>query len=224
LKHAKLLAKASRLADAIEAELRKLGRWSAQRPPDEKFVDMGAFGMNTLSSEQWIQFVLVPRVREVVKDKGELPTSSSVAVWATRNFDGDPDADHLLSLLRDFDALFDDGDGGPGRREDDEPPGPSGGDPKLGRLTARLTQHLATLPTVKSAYLAQLFFPATEQLTTPILGLELDGPIAPDAFAGLPPEDPFIAMVVADDAVSRLLRLGAPFYTRQSYYIHPDYK
>ncbi len=206
--------RAEKIADEIQAELVRLGRWSAQRPPDEKFVDMGAFGMKTLAPEQWLQFVLLPRVREVVKEKGEFPESSNVAVWAMRNFDGDPDADHLQSLLRDFDALFEDAAfdrTAPPPSDDGALPGP---DPKLTRLTARLVRLLSQLPAVKSAYLAQLYFPSTDQLTTPVLGLELDGPLAVDAFVSLPKEDPFVAMVLADDAISRLLRLGTPFYAR----------
>lgn len=221
---ATLHAKAAVLADAIEAELTRLGRWSAQRPPDEKFVDMGAFGMKTLSPEQWLQFVLLPNVRDIITQKGEFPSESNVSVWATRNFDGDPDADTLLSLLRDFDALF--GRGGepfdknaPPRSEGPPAPAP---DPTLARLRARLAARLADLPSVQSAYIAQLFFPATDQLTTPLVGLLLSGPISADAFAGMPPEDPFIAMPLAEDAVSRLLRMGTPFYVKQELHTHPD--
>ncbi len=209
-------AEASRLANAIESELTRLGRWSSERPPDEAFVDMSAFGMNTLTPEQWLQFVLVPRVREVVHDNGSFPESSSVSVWATRNFDGDPEADALLALLRDFDALFDGDAAARDATPDSDDDGPPSPDTKLTRLTARLVLRLAQLPGVKSAYLAQLYFPSTEQLTTPVLGLDLDGPFAVDALASFPKDDPFVAMALADDAISRLLRLGAPFYTRDT--------
>jgi len=206
-----LHAKAGAIADAIEAELTRLGRWSSQRPSEDKFVDMGAFGMKTLAPEQWIQWVLVPRVRDIVREKGDFPSESNVSAWAVKNFDGDPDADQLLKLLGDFDALFERFDRHAPPKS--EPPKPTP-DPKLERLRDRLTKHLATLPSVQSAYIAQLFFPATEQLTTPILGLHVSGPISADAFAGFPPEDPFIVMIVAEDAVSRLLKMGTPFYTR----------
>jgi uncharacterized protein YqcC (DUF446 family) len=211
--------KAGKAVDVIEAELRRIGRWSEHRPPDAAFVDMGAFGMKTLSPEQWLQFVLVPNVRDIIVQRGAFPRSSAVSVWAFRNFDGDPDADQLLGLLGEFDALFEGDLGG-----DPAPPsGPSSNgtgapppdDAKLSRLTARLVQALSTMPTVKAAYLAQLYFPSSGQLTTPILGLEVDGPLAADALGGLPAHDPFVAMIVADDAVSRMLRMGSPFYTRQ---------
>ncbi len=225
---------AHRVANAIEAELRRIGRWSAQRPPDSAFKDMGPFGMNTLSAEQWLQFVLVPRLHEIVNARGEFPQSSNVSGWATRNFDGDPDADELLRLLRELDAMVEDR---PPEEADIKaaPPAATASRvaPKLASFLERLVAHLRQLPAVKEAYIAQLFFPTTEQLTSPVLGLVLDGALAPDAFAPLGTDDPLVVMLLGEDAVSRLVRLGPPLYARETaasagsepgFYIHPDYK
>lgn len=205
--------RAAAAADAIEAELKRTGRWSSTRPHPEDFVDMGPFGMNTLAPEQWLQFVLLPRVRQVVASKGEFPADSAVAAWASRNFDGDPDASALVRLLAEFDALF--------GREPTAPP-PATEDPQLRALSDQLQRHLATLPSVKSAWLAQVFFPNTGQLTSPVLGLVLDGPLAPDAFAPLGTGTALVVMAIGDDAVSRLLRLGTPLYVRPAdFALHP---
>jgi hypothetical protein len=63
--------------------------------------------MKTLAPEEWIQFVLVPRLRDLASGKGELPASSNAAAWATRQFDGDPAADPIIELLRELDDLVD---------------------------------------------------------------------------------------------------------------------
>jgi len=97
---------ASQKIDQIEAELKRLGRWWDQPPPPEAFEDMGAFGSKTMAFEQWLEFVLIPRVREIIAARGAFPSSSQVSVYATREWDGDPDVDRLLTLLREFDALF----------------------------------------------------------------------------------------------------------------------
>jgi len=198
-----LKERALEVTGAVEAELRRLGLWAGSPPHPEDLVDPGPFGLKTLSPEQWLQFVLLPRVQQVVNEGGEFPTRSSVSVWAARNFDGDPDAGRLLALLREFDALF------------NLPAAPSpGADPTCAGLIERLVRLLATLPTVKEAWLAQLLFPATSQLTSPVLGLSLDGALAADAFAQLGADPALVVMVVGDDAISRLLRLGAPIYAR----------
>jgi len=94
------------LADAVELELRGLGRWSAEPPPPEAFENMGAFGGGTMAFEQWIQFVLLPRIREIVRTHGRFPSGSEVGVYAVRALDGDYDADGLCSLLSRLDWII----------------------------------------------------------------------------------------------------------------------
>jgi uncharacterized protein YqcC (DUF446 family) len=90
-------------ASEIEAELKRLNRWSMSPLPSEKYTDMGAFGENTMSFEQWIQFILIPRMNEIVESKGEFPEGSMLAPYAIRYFDGDPDSDDLHQLLYEED-------------------------------------------------------------------------------------------------------------------------
>jgi len=99
-------ADVERAIDEVEAELKHLGRWQKTPLPDTAFENMGPFGMNTMTPEQWLQFVLIPSVRRIIQSKGRFPASSQVAIWAVRNFDGDHDVQKLCSLLSDFDRLF----------------------------------------------------------------------------------------------------------------------
>lgn len=88
----------------IVAEMKRLGRWRSTEPAVEKFQDMGPFGINTMSLEEWIQFVLVQRVEEIVQKKGVFP-ASTISSYAVKYFDGDPDGKALLKLIVDFDAI-----------------------------------------------------------------------------------------------------------------------
>jgi uncharacterized protein YqcC (DUF446 family) len=100
--HALIGAKAM----AIEEELRWLNRWQSDSLPAEKFENMGAFGSNTMAFEQWLQFILIPRIHEIVKDRDEFPSGSMLATYAVRAFDGDNEAAHLQKLLYDIDQLI----------------------------------------------------------------------------------------------------------------------
>lgn len=91
--------------EQIEAELRRLGMWAPSPPPDEAFESTVAFHGDTMPFEQWLQFVLVPRVRSALAGEGSFPTRSMVGVRAVREYDGHPDADRLVTLLSDFDRL-----------------------------------------------------------------------------------------------------------------------
>ena len=93
-------------ATEIEVELKRINRWTTAELPPEKFENMGAFGSNTMTFEQWIQFVLLQRIHQVIESKGQFPSQSQVGTYAIRNFDGDPDADNLVRLLNELDDLI----------------------------------------------------------------------------------------------------------------------
>jgi len=101
---------ATNKASEIEAELKRLNRWSADPLQPEKFKDMGAFGGNTMAFEQWIQFVLIPRIHAIVEEKGEFPSNSMLAPYAIRVFDGDSEAGTLHDLLYELDKLINEND------------------------------------------------------------------------------------------------------------------
>jgi uncharacterized protein YqcC (DUF446 family) len=99
-------ATVSAALDAIEAEMKSIGYWSAGDLPPEAYDFHQAFAMDTMAFAQWLQFVFVPHVRALVAQRGEFPAQSMVAAQAVREFDGDANASRLVSLLSGFDALF----------------------------------------------------------------------------------------------------------------------
>ena len=93
----------------IEAEMRLNGMWQEKPPPAEALVITQAFGGDKLAFEQWLQFVFIPRVRQIITERGQFPARSQVADQAFREWKmwGDaPNVDDLLKLLREFDAMF----------------------------------------------------------------------------------------------------------------------
>ena len=99
------VAEFGRQADLIEAELRGLGAWQAEPPPQEVIDNGGAFGMNTMAFTQWLQFVLVPRLRAVAAGTAAVPPGSQVGAHAVREFDGWYEAAGLNQLLIGLDDL-----------------------------------------------------------------------------------------------------------------------
>ncbi len=99
-------AGAARRAEAIEQELRRIGRWRSEPLPESALEFEQAFGADTMSFEQWIQFVLLPRIRAIVSGKGDFPVRSQVGAYAVRALDGDDGAAGLVSLLSELDAFI----------------------------------------------------------------------------------------------------------------------
>jgi uncharacterized protein YqcC (DUF446 family) len=93
-------------ADRIEEELQKMGAWQSAPPDDAAFESETAFFADTMTLYQWLQFVLLPRVREIVAERGDFPQSSSVGTYAVRELDGCTEAADLVTTLCDFDAYI----------------------------------------------------------------------------------------------------------------------
>lgn len=110
----------SNLATAIREELSQLGVWSSTPLAAEKFNDMGAFGINTMSLTQWIQFVLLPRIQQIIDEQESLPSESMISAHAVREFDGNPEYDKLIELLTQLDDLAN-GESDSGRADDIKP-------------------------------------------------------------------------------------------------------
>jgi uncharacterized protein YqcC (DUF446 family) len=86
--------------------MRRIGLWQFEPPPPEAFEFRSAFAMDTMAFIQWLQFVLIPRVRDLMENGGEWPSDSYVGVKAVRELDGVDEAEGLISLLSEFDGLF----------------------------------------------------------------------------------------------------------------------
>ncbi|MEA2573489.1 MAG: hypothetical protein QOH93_787 [Chloroflexia bacterium] len=95
--------------DAIEAEMKSAGMWSPKPPPPEAFDFHTAFAMDTMPFAHWLQFVFIPRVREIIATQSDFPSRSEVGSQAIREFDGDNEASGLVPLLIDFDRFIERG-------------------------------------------------------------------------------------------------------------------
>jgi len=101
-------AEVSGAVAAIEAEMRRMGIWQEEPLPPEAYDFRAAFGMDTMAFSQWLQFIFIPRVRSIIEEGGKFPSESHVGTQAIREFDGVPEASSLVSLLVEFDGLFND--------------------------------------------------------------------------------------------------------------------
>jgi uncharacterized protein YqcC (DUF446 family) len=95
---------AAKLAE-IEAEMRATGAWQAEELPRPAYFFERAFAADTMTTEQWLQFIFVPRVREALETKS-LPPRSQVGTYAVRCFDGEDRLQRLVGLLCELDHII----------------------------------------------------------------------------------------------------------------------
>lgn len=79
----------ARVADRllqIEIELRRIGAWESESPPDEALQSTQPFAVDTLEFTQWLQFVFVWRMKVIIENEYPLPEVSGMAPMAEEHF------------------------------------------------------------------------------------------------------------------------------------------
>ncbi|MDG2460506.1 MAG: YqcC family protein [Luminiphilus sp.] len=93
----------------LEAALRQLDLWSADDPPPEALASDQPFAMDTLELEQWLQFIFLPTVYDLLRTGAALPERCAVAPMAEETIGKRalPTAE-LVSTLEQLDRLITD--------------------------------------------------------------------------------------------------------------------
>lgn len=91
----------------IERELRLLGWWSAVAPAVERLASVEPFCVDTLAFEEWLQWIFLPRMKDIIERGEGLPSACSTRpmaemAWAVEG----ARVAVLLGLLEEFDRLI----------------------------------------------------------------------------------------------------------------------
>ena len=91
----------------IESELRQLMLWQEQPPAAELLMSDQPFCIDTLTLPQWLQFVFLPRLYQMIERRQPLPANCAVTPVAQEYFNGlDLPVQALLEALESVDRLL----------------------------------------------------------------------------------------------------------------------
>lgn len=91
----------------IERELRALGWWQDEAPGAEALASQEPFCVDTLRFEQWLQWIFLPRMRQLLEADAQLPSVSGIQAMAEMVYQQQPEvARRLQALLGEFDRLI----------------------------------------------------------------------------------------------------------------------
>jgi len=97
----------TRLLTTLEAELRAQGRWDEEPPADAALQSNQPFAFDRLSFDQWLQWVLLPRMHELLLLQMPLPSSCSIAPMAEEVYgQGDSGGARIILIIADIDLLL----------------------------------------------------------------------------------------------------------------------
>ncbi|MGL5007180.1 MAG: YqcC family protein [Plesiomonas sp.] len=94
------------LLDNIQQALVTLNLWQAMPPEAAAFESTEPFSIDTMSAEQWLQWVFLPRMQALLDAKAPLPTRFSIAPYVEEALKTHPQISLLLAPLQELDSLF----------------------------------------------------------------------------------------------------------------------
>lgn len=96
--------RATQLIAQLEDAMRETELWPGAKP-DGPIEVKGAFGSENMTFGQWLAWVLIPRVQEIVAERGEFPKGSMLGPYAVRELDGFAGLSEVHEVLYAIDEL-----------------------------------------------------------------------------------------------------------------------
>jgi|TARA_R110002096_G_scaffold194356_3_gene376468 uncharacterized protein YqcC (DUF446 family) len=103
-------SKYHQLADVllhIEATMRQQSLWSKQQPEPWRLESIQPFCVDTLSFQQWLQFIFLVKMREIIETGQQLPSCCDIAPMALESFKQlEQQTDGIVHLLIECDQII----------------------------------------------------------------------------------------------------------------------
>ncbi|MCF2948355.1 YqcC family protein [Paraglaciecola aquimarina] len=93
--------------EKLTENLQNTGLWSDKQPSQEAMASVVPFAVDTMPLENWLQFIFIPNMRELIKNKLPLPSKLKILPIAELSFVHVANKQFLLTNIRNIDELFD---------------------------------------------------------------------------------------------------------------------
>lgn len=101
------------LLQSLEQELRLQGRWESEAPSPAALRSTEPFAVDTLDFDQWLQWILLPRMHELLARQLPLPDSCAIQPMAEEVYAQDGvGGTRIITIVADIDTLLTEHHGG----------------------------------------------------------------------------------------------------------------
>ncbi|TKB45952.1 YqcC family protein [Thalassotalea mangrovi] len=91
----------------LQDNLHELNLWQMDTPTAEQLASTQPFCVDTLRFEQWLQFIFIPKISEMIALNLPLPTQISLCPMAEESFKGvGEQAAKVINTIGDIDELM----------------------------------------------------------------------------------------------------------------------
>ncbi|MCG9714466.1 YqcC family protein [Shewanella insulae] len=87
----------------IEAELKRLQMWQDRPPSPEAMADPTPFACESMAFEQWLQFIFLPKMDEIIGTNGVLPSKIALGPMAEHVWQGRNEMQTLITIINQLD-------------------------------------------------------------------------------------------------------------------------
>lgn len=92
----------------LEADLQAANLWDKQTPKPAQLMSTQPFATDTLDFHQWVQFIMIPSLRQCVQQRKPLPTKIAVSPMAIEVWKGQlKEHRDIILTLKAIDELLD---------------------------------------------------------------------------------------------------------------------
>lgn len=94
------------LLAALEVALRQAGLWDSEAPEAAALASREPFAVDTLSCQQWLQWIFVPRMNALLRAQAPLPGPFAISPYVEETLKEHAGCEAVLAVTRQLDALF----------------------------------------------------------------------------------------------------------------------
>jgi uncharacterized protein YqcC (DUF446 family) len=94
------------LLEKLEAALRNADLWENVPPSNTALASNEPFAVDTLSCNQWLQWVFIPRMTQLIALKQRLPQHFELSPYVEEAMKHDRGVNIILGVTRELDNLF----------------------------------------------------------------------------------------------------------------------
>lgn len=100
-------ARVSALLSSIQSEMQSQQLWAAQSPSAEALSSQQPFCVDTLMFTEWVQWLMLPRLKMMIDQRTSLPQNSNMHSMAEEAFKRiEADTNQLLELIKALDEAL----------------------------------------------------------------------------------------------------------------------
>jgi uncharacterized protein YqcC (DUF446 family) len=90
----------------LEQRLREAILWSSHSPSTKAVQSKLPFALDVMTFEQWLQFIFIPKMSEIINSKSSLPESLQILPMAEESLGTVNNRSELIEVIRQIDLVF----------------------------------------------------------------------------------------------------------------------